>query len=79
MPQGPSGQPPEACGGPVSPLLPNSEAEVPEGKERVKWKSPEEEVWDGKEKEKVGKVFENSFLCNFLKTFMAFHLIRMFW
>lgn len=47
MPQGPSGQPPEACGGPVSPLLRNSEAEVPEGKERVRWKSPEEEVWDG--------------------------------
>lgn len=49
-PQGPSGQPAEACGGPVSPLWPNSapsEAEVPEGKERDKCKSPEEAVWDG--------------------------------
>ena len=46
-PRGPSGQPPEACGGTVSPLWPNSETEVPEGKERVKCKSPEEEVWEG--------------------------------
>ena len=49
-PQGPSGQPAEACGGPISPLWPNSapsEAEVPEGKERDTCKSPEEEVWDG--------------------------------